>query len=121
MSELEKPSNQRRGLYESIAILQLLCESIFRKKGPGLALRFHHLFGKFLPLQTFAWVLTMVCSLSPARRHCLRLALRQLQWGITEWGTGIHEDNVFMEVQWKKVYFDHIADLKGRLNPTPIV
>ena len=60
LSELEKPSNQRRGLYECIAILQFLCETIFRKKGPGLALRFPSIFGVRLPIPTLAWVMTMV-------------------------------------------------------------
>ena len=63
LSKLEKPSNQRCGLYECIAILQFLCETIFRKKGPGLVLRFPSIFGVRLLLPTLAWVMTMVSGI----------------------------------------------------------
>lgn len=36
----------------------------------------------------------------------------QLEFGISEWTTGCYVDTTFYELDWRKVYFDHLLDLK---------
>lgn len=72
------------------------------------------LFGTELPLPTIAYALTMVSHLWASRSLALfdTYLLTQLEYAIYEWD-GLWVDTTFYELEWRTVYFKHIAGLKS--------
>ncbi|KAF7796243.1 hypothetical protein EIP86_007417 [Pleurotus ostreatoroseus] len=92
LPQLDIPSEKRTGLYHNKAIGQFLTNALFKRKD-SIGVTHASYFGTSMPKPTIAFALTM------------------LEFGISEWSSGCFADTKFHETDWKKTYFDHLADL----------
>ncbi|KAJ3519163.1 hypothetical protein NM688_g9342 [Phlebia brevispora] len=92
LDELEKPKEERKRLYRNSAITAFINVILFKHRS-SLGITHSSYFGIIMPKPTVTFAL--------------------LEFGISEWETGVFIDTKFNQLDWTQKYLRHFADLEA--------